>query len=464
MQAPKKLDIYLMGIGGTGMGAFAGLLKELGHNVRGSDMSVYSPMKEKLSEWGINYKTPYDAKNLSGSPDLVIVGNVIRKDNVEVLEMLKRDIPYDSFPCALKKFFLRDSTPIVITGTHGKTTSSALIAHTLISAGRSPGFLIGGALKNYPESFRLGAKDHPFVVEGDEYDTAFFDKGPKFMHYQPKFLLATSLEYDHADIYPHVDDIVLAFAKLFSSMKEDSLIVINASKKNLEKARILSKTMAKILTYGDDGNFTAKDLILDSTGIKFSVHLDDKPLGQVCLPLFGEHNVENALGCYALLYTFGLKHEDIFVGFKSFLGVARRMEEVFNDEKIIAIDDFAHHPTAVRETIKACRQKYPMREIWAIFEPRSATACKKIFEDDFSKALDIADRIFLTPLGRKLDKKEELDTYAIAKAINKTHVKAKAYDAYEDLISDLQESDTRRVHLFMSNGDFMGHKLRLWQK
>ena len=225
---PKQLDIYLMGIGGTGMGAFGGLLQSQGASVRGSDSQVFSPMKEKLADWGISYQTPYSAENLAKKPDLVIIGNVIRRENPEAQLVLKSEIPYESFPSALSKMFLKDSVPLVATGTHGKTTCSSLMAHTLYHAGFDPGFLIGGIPKNFQESFRLSSEQgKAFVVEGDEYDTAFFDKRPKFIHYRPQFLLLTSLEFDHGDIYADVDAIITEFTGLMNIMDERGVLVIN---------------------------------------------------------------------------------------------------------------------------------------------------------------------------------------------------------------------------------------------
>src|SRR5580700_11199305 len=224
-----SLDIYLIGIGGTGMGALAGLLKSQGHSVRGSDSTVYSPMKEKLKDWGISYKTPYSKENLQKRPDLVIVGNVIRKENPEAELVRLENIAQESFPSALKKLFLSQATSLVATGTHGKTTCSALMAHVLHHADQNPGFLIGGIPQNFGESFRASSLPHyPFVVEGDEYDTAYFDKQPKFMHYQPNFLLITSVEFDHADIYADLNAVIDAFARLASNRCADDTIVINA--------------------------------------------------------------------------------------------------------------------------------------------------------------------------------------------------------------------------------------------
>jgi UDP-N-acetylmuramate: L-alanyl-gamma-D-glutamyl-meso-diaminopimelate ligase len=451
-------DIYLMGIGGTGMGAMAGLLKQSGHRVFGSDNAVYSPMKEKLSDWGISYQTPYDAKNLPDSCDLVIVGNVIRRDNPEALELMNKGLAYESFPSALNKLFLKDATPLVASGTHGKTTCTSLLAHTLFHAGKNPGFLVGGIPLNFGESFRAPSqKNAPFVVEGDEYDTAFFDKQPKFMHYDPKFLLVTSIEFDHADIYRDLDAVIQAFNKLFLSMN-DGVIVVESQDQNIKTA--LAGTKVKVLSYGKNGDYQAVDVVLDEKGAKFSVVYQGHHLGSLSIPLFGEHNLKNALGCYAMLHQYGLTHQEIAAGFESFLGVRRRLHERGRKNGLVVVDDFAHHPSAVLETIKAARQKYPRNKICAIFEARSATSCMPIFEKRYEEAFMGADLVLFAPLGRaKVSGQDQMDTKKIASGLNEAGVKAKAFDGYEPLSEYLNTIGQDYILLFMSNGDFKGMSL-----
>lgn len=454
-----KLDVYLMGIGGTGMGAMAGLLKQMGCKVRGSDSAVYSPMKEKLEAWGIHYKTPYDEQNLKEKPDLVIVGNVIRKDNPESQFVLNNHIPYDSFPHALKKLFLEKAVPIVITGTHGKTTTSALIAHTLKKNKQDVGYLIGGIPLNYGESFSCPTKEGaPFVVEGDEYDTAFFDKGPKFMHYCPKYLLSTSLEYDHADIYPDISSIIKVFSKLYSTLNQDSVLIYNKEEQNIQEAINNSNIKAKIYSYGKNGDYYAENIIYHEQGINFTVFFRAKPLGDIILPLYGQHNLSNALGAYGILHCYGLSHEDINLGFKSFLGVKRRLEFLGENNGTSLVDDFAHHPTAIRETLKALKQKFPQKEIWAIFEPRSASSCRQVFAKDFPPAFSLADRVFIAPLGRKFEEDVMLNTQEMAKKIELNGGIAKAYDDLYLLFSDVLKDHSDKVMIIMTNGDLMGHK------
>ncbi|MCA9508607.1 MAG: UDP-N-acetylmuramate dehydrogenase [Myxococcales bacterium] len=451
-------DIYLMGIGGTGMGAFAGLLKKSGHHVSGSDNAVYSPMKEKLDEWNISYTTPYKSENLQKRPDLVIVGNVIRKDNPEAQALREASIAYESFPSALNKFFLTQSIPLVASGTHGKTTCSALLAHCLYQAGRDPGFLIGGIPINFGESFRVSSKKqhYPFVVEGDEYDTAYFDKRPKFIHYNPHYLLITSIEYDHADIYPDLESIIDAFSKLLKTLNQDRTIVYNVADKNIHAALKCSQTKAKLVSYGAGADYQAVESIFDEKGMSFKVGSLKGVSPVLSIPLYGKHNLSNALGCYTMLKEYGLEHDEIAQGFSSFKGVKRRMEEIFDQKKIIAIDDFAHHPSAVKETIWATQQKYPQKKIWAIFEPRSATSCSKIFESAYQEAFLACDKAIFAPVGRDLPADKKIDTLLIAQSLNNRGVQAHACTDYEQVQKEIKCASDDVVLLFMSNGAFGG--------
>ncbi len=448
--------IYLIGIGGTGMGAFAGLLKKAGYEVSGSDMQLYPPMSTKLQEWGIEVKTPYMAENLQETPDLVIVGNVASKDNVEAAFAREHHLAFTSFPQALSQLFLNTRKSVVVAGTHGKTTTSALIAHTLDQAGRDPSFLIGGIPQNFGESFQLGKKpDGFFVIEGDEYDTAYFDKGPKFLHYQPRFLLCTSLEYDHADIYQNVEQIVDRFAELMVLVPADGQIVMHSSSPYLEKARGKSEHRAAVLTYGHNGNYTAQNSIEDGAGSRFDVAFQGQPVGSLYLQLSGQHNIDNALGAYALLTSTGLSHAEIADGFASFKGVKRRMEEIGEEKGVLVVDDFAHHPSAVETTLMGAKKRYAKRKIWALFEPRSASSCRKVFQEAYGKSFHAADRVFLAPPGRELDKDIMLDVQQLAKDISDSGVPASAFASLEMLLQTVvSEVPDQTVLLCMSNGSF----------
>jgi UDP-N-acetylmuramate: L-alanyl-gamma-D-glutamyl-meso-diaminopimelate ligase len=457
--------IHLMGVAGTGMGAFAGLLKQAGYDVRGSDENVYPPMSDRLKEWGIEARTPYRAENLDPPADLVIVGNVIKKDNPEATAMRERGLEHVSFPDALGRLFLAERHSVVVAGTHGKTTTTTLIAWVLLKTKRDPGWLVGGIPSGGAssgmggESFRLGAPGprSPFVVEGDEYDTAYFDKGPKFLHYRPRSLLCTSLEYDHADIYPSVDAIVARFAELMALVPADGHIVLCAEEPQLMKARAQAPIKARVTTYGAGGAYDARDVSEDERGLHATVLLGDHEEGRIFLPLSGRHNLLNALGAYAILTGLGLTHDEIALGFETFPGVKRRMEVRGEADGCIVVDDFAHHPTAVRTTLEGAKKRYANRPLWAIFEPRSATSCRKVFQDDYARAFDAADRVFLAPPGRALDPAIALDVPKLAVDVTARGRPATACASIDEVVRLVaKEAPRGAVLLCMSNGGFGG--------
>ncbi len=475
-------SIHLIGVAGTGMGAFAGLLKAAGYDVRGSDQNVYPPMSDKLSDWGIDVKTPYAEANLDPPPDLVVVGNVIRKDNVEATAMRERHLQHTSFPACLGDLFLSKRHSVVIAGTHGKTTTSSLIAWTLLHAGRDPGFLIGGVPAGVghamPESFRTGMPGpvSPFVVEGDEYDTAYFDKGPKFLHYAPKSLLCTSLEYDHADIYPNVGAIIGRFAELMSKVPDDGQLVLWADEPNLKKARAEAAVKARIITYaerpdpsGASANVTAVDVTENESGVAFNVLTDGVDRGRLHIPLSGRHGLLNALGAFTILSQhtggLGLSTAEIEAGFASFPGVKRRLEVCGEQNGVTVVDDFAHHPTAVRLTLEGAKRRFGGRPVWAIFEPRSATSARKIFQDDYARAFDTADKILLAPPGRQLDADIALDVPKLAADLRARGKDAEAFASIDEIVLVAKASAPRGVGgavlLCMSNGAFGGIHARL---
>lgn len=438
------------------MGAFAGLLKAAGFAVQGSDQNVYSPMKEKLADWGIPVLTPYQASNLEPKPDLVIIGNAISKTNVEAVATMESNLPYCSFPEALGELFLSSNRSIVVAGTHGKTTSCALLAHTLSFNNIDSGFLIGGIPNNFSESFRCPKeKGALFVVEGDEYDTAFFDKGPKFLHYRPRLLLCTSLEYDHADIYKDVEQIIGRFSQLMSLLDSDGRLVMQMDASHLKTALNGADFKGKLITYGEAGEYSMRDAKESIDGISFEVVRRNEILGSVSLSISGEHNMQNALGCYAILIEGGLTHEQIAKGFASFEGVKRRMEVKGRVGEIIVIDDFAHHPTAVETTLKGARQKFGDRPLWALFEPRSASSCRKVFQDAYALSFKVADRVLLAPLGRDLDRSLSLDAKQLAKDISSQGIAANSCDSLDDMIEVIaKDAPKNAIILCMSNGSF----------
>lgn len=456
-EAPKS--IHLIGICGTGMGSFAGLLKAAGHTVRGSDENVYPPMSDKLAAWAIPVLSGYRPENLDPTPDLVVIGNVIKRTNLEAQAVATRGLPFTSFPHALGELFLKQKHSVVVAGTHGKTTTTSLVAWLLTSAGRDPGLLVGGVPGNFGEGFRLGHGEH-FVVEGDEYDTAFFDKGPKFLHYQPRSLILTSLEYDHADIYDSVEAIERQFDRLVDLVPEGGKIYACAN-----SPRVLGRVehaRAPVETYtaaeGVTAHWHARDLTFDAKGASFSLFQQRIRLGRFELPMPGRHNVENAVAAIALALGAGLSVSEVKEGLATFKGVARRQTVRAEIDGVRIIDDFAHHPTAVAVTIEAVRQKYPEGQLWAIFEPRTATSSRKYFQDLYATAFDAADQVIIASVGRKeLAEAERLDTETLANTIAARGRNAFYLPDVDAIVTHLaQNARPQDTLLFMSNGGFGG--------
>jgi UDP-N-acetylmuramate: L-alanyl-gamma-D-glutamyl-meso-diaminopimelate ligase len=451
--------IHVIAVAGTGMGSFAGLLKQAGYEVSGSDENVYPPMSEKLPDWGIRVMPGFSPGNLDAArPDLVIVGNVVRKVNPEATAMRERGLRQASFPAALGKLFLEARRPVVVAGTHGKTTTTALLAHVLASAGRDPSFLVGGVPKNFPESFRLG-QGPEFVVEGDEYDTAYFDKGPKFLHYRPRFVQFNGAEFDHADIYRDMDHYESSFRRLFALIPEDGCLVACASFPNT--AALVSSARCAVETYSAKGpaDVEAREIEMAPAGSTFTIYRQDKPIGRFFLPMHGLHNVENATGASALALRLGLTTEQLARGLETFGGVRRRQELVADAKEIALVDDFAHHPTAVRETIAAIAARFPGRRLWTLFEPRSNTASRAVHQHEYESAFTLASEVVIaTP--RKiagLQAGEALDVEALARALTGRGTRTRACASADEIAHlVLTEAKAGDVVLVMSNGAFGG--------
>ena len=456
---PSPKSIHLMGICGTGMGSFAGLLKAAGYQVRGSDENVYPPMSDKLAAWDIEVRSGYGPQNLEPAPDLVVVGNVIRKVNPEAQAVLERGLEYTSFPKALGDLFLDDKHSIVVSGTHGKTTTTSLIAWLLTQAGMDPGMLVGGVPGNFNEGFRLGYGDY-FVVEGDEYDTAFFDKVPKFVHYRPQTAIITSLEFDHADIYPDVETIERQFDRLVELVPKDGCIYVCA---DADRARArAAHAKAKVITYTAredvSADWRAREVTVDETGSHFLVFNGNIRLGRFFLPMAGRHNVDNALVAIAVSLSCGLTVAEIQEGLASFKGIARRQTVRAEINGVRIIDDFAHHPTAVKETVAAIRARYSQGRIFAIFEPRTATSSRKYFQDAYAEAFDGASETIIAQVGRsELPENERLDVHKLAAALKDRGLSAQHVPAIDDIVAYLAEhAQPQDTLLFMSNGGFGG--------
>ena len=451
----KYKNIHMLGIGGTGMGSLARLLVEKGYQVMGSDEKLYPPMSDQLAELKIKIYEGYSAENLKERPDLIIIGNVITKMNPEAQEVLRLGVPYRSMPQAVAEFFLKDKISIVVAGTHGKTTTATLLAWLLYCAGEDPGFLIGGVGNNFEKSAHAG-NGNVFVVEGDEYDTAFFDKGPKFLHYAPNAVLLTSIEFDHADIYRNLDHVKGSFRKLMEIIPPDGLLICNGEDENaLEISR---GAKCRVLTYGlkEGFDYFAKSIVSNEGGMSFELEGQGRS-NKFKTALSGAHNLSNIAGSLALLIEYGISPEKIQEGLSTFKGVRRRQEIVGEEKSVVVIDDFAHHPTAVEKTIEAMRQRYPERRLWAIFEPRSNTSRRNIFKDQFIKALSRADRVIIGGIfkAEKIPENERLDVQSVADALMRKGIDAHYIPEAEHLVEFVLRNIIKDdVVLVMSNGAF----------
>ncbi|MFM2162007.1 MAG: hypothetical protein RLZZ383_1519 [Pseudomonadota bacterium] len=458
---PPPASLHLMGIGGTAMGAFAGMLQDLGYRVRGSDTALYPPMSDVLARLQIPVLEGFVASNLEPRPDLVVVGNVIRQTYEEAQALLASDIPYTSMPHLLGEAFLRPAHSTVVAGTHGKTTTTALTAWLLDVAGLQPGFLIGGVAANFDRTARAGARTH-FVVEGDEYDTAFFDKRPKFVHYHPNTAILTSVEFDHADIYRDLDHVKEAFRTLVADVPEDGLLVARWDDANVRDVATGAK--CEVWRYGPTHAWDGRVVEIDpQTGrMRFQVLHHGKPLGTFETCMVGTHNLYNQVAAAAAAIRVGATPEQLAEGFATFRGIKRRQEVIGEPGHVTVVDDFAHHPTAVRVTLDALRQRFGGRRLWAVWEPRSATSRRSVFQAQYAEAFDAADQVIIAePFGASaLSEGEAFSSGALAEALTARGVEAVALpdaDAIADVV--LARARPMDVVAVLSNGGFGGlHK------
>ncbi|MGH7812769.1 MAG: UDP-N-acetylmuramate--L-alanine ligase [Candidatus Binataceae bacterium] len=460
----RPRHIHLIGVGGTAMAALAGMLSARGYRVTGSDGPIYEPTASLLRNSRVEVKAGYAPANLAPPPDLAVAGNVVTRDNPEAAALLASAIPYVSMPEALWHFFLEDRRVLMVAGTHGKTTSTALMGHVLAAAGRDPSMLVGGVAKDFGSNYRLGnGKD--FVIEGDEYDTAFFDKGPKFLHYRATGAIVTAVEFDHADIYRDLDHVKASFRALAAEMDQSRIMAVCADYPHALDATV--KALALRSTYGlRAGEFRAVGISAGADGLHFRVERSRRPVSEeFVLSIGGRMNVANALGVYVLLSAFGIPDADLARGFRTFKGVVRRQEVIGEAAGVTVVDDFAHHPTAIRATLEAIGERFPARRILAAFEPRSNTARRNVFQDEFARAFDRAARAYLAPVYFKendpIPPGERLDTAALAKAIAARGPDAAACASNDELLERmLADARAGDLALFMSNGPFGGVKDR----
>jgi UDP-N-acetylmuramate: L-alanyl-gamma-D-glutamyl-meso-diaminopimelate ligase len=398
-EAPETIShIHIMGICGTGMAALAGMLKSSGYSVTGSDKAVYPPMSLFLDAIGIHPNDGYGPQNLSPRPDLVIVGNVITRKNPEAVALAQAKIPYLSFPQALAHFFIKSRTSLVITGTHGKTTTSSLLASCLHRAGLDPTFMIGGIVREFEANFHLGTGPH-FVSEGDEYDTAFFDKESKFLHYRPDIAIITSVEFDHADIFADLEAIKRSFKKFVSLLPADGLLVAHLEDPNV--AEVVEDARCEVQGYGFDKglDWSLNEVHAEGGSTRFKARFQGQPWADLAVRLPGRHNCLNALAVAAVLHRIGVSANLTHQGLSQFGGIKRRQEVRGIVNGITVIDDFAHHPTAVRETLQALKAAYVGQRQITVFEPRTNSSRRAIFQQDYISCFDSSDLTLIrTPM------------------------------------------------------------------
>jgi UDP-N-acetylmuramate: L-alanyl-gamma-D-glutamyl-meso-diaminopimelate ligase len=458
---------HLLGIAGAAMAPVAGMLKERGFHVTGSDVNVYPPASTLLDSLGIRWNEGFREENLKPAPDLAVIGNVIARGNPELEFILDEKIPYCSMPQLLEDYFIPGHTSIVVAGTHGKTTTTAMLAWIFHVAARHPDFLVGGVVPNFSDrSYGLGGGEE-FIIEGDEYETAFFDRGPKFLHYHPDQLILTSLEYDHADIYPDLAAIAVQFRRLVNLVPRSGRILIWGESAELRE--VVAKAYCPVETFGLTAacDWCAGDIVWQDDATEFRVAFRGNEVTHIRTPIVGRHNVLDALAAIALAYGRGVECEAIEGAFATFQSVRRRMEIKGEEGGVLIVEDFAHHPTAIRMTLEATRTRWPGRKIWAAIEPRSNTMRRKIFQDVLPDALAIADAVAIGPVSRAqlLEEGARLSPEGIAESLRKRGRPAKAFDSPGEIADYLAENaKPGDLVLVMSNGSFDGLCLKLLEK
>jgi len=457
--------IYLMGIGGIAMGTLAGMLKDSGYEVVGSDQNLYPPMSTHLESRGIPLFQGYRAENLWVRPvDLVIVGNVIRRENPEAQAVLEHGIPHMSMPQAIARFFLGDHQSMVVAGTHGKSTTSSLLGWILAQGGMDPSVFVGAFLNNWAASYRLG-KGPFMVLEGDEYDTAFFDKGPKFLHYRPKLGIITSVEFDHADIFPNLESIVEAFRAFARLIPPDGHLILNGDDPVCR--RLARECGGCVVTYGRSEHADWRILDHDCDRGRASCVYFDPLRGErrkLVTSLMGRHNLGNALAAVVAATLAGVSEHDIRESLVSFRGVKRRQDWIGNVRGIRVMDDFAHHPTAVSETLLAVKECHPEARLIAAFEPRTNSSRRKVFQDDYATAFEAADVICVkVPPGiESIPESERLDAAKLVQDIARGGREAHLFESTDLLVGFLSEfCGPGDLVVCMSNGSFDGLPHRL---
>src|SRR5258708_1757790 len=461
-QRKTAKHVHIIGIGGSAMAPLAGMLRESRFRVTGSDSGVYPPASTILDSLGIAYFPSFDAAHLTPAPDLVIVGNIIARGKPEVGERVESKVPYRSMPEILEEVFLPKKHSIVVSGTHGKTTTTAMLAWIFHCAGKQPTFLVGGVAENFGKSYGLG-QGIDMILEGDEYETAFWDRGPKFFHYHPDDLIVTSLEYDHADIYPDFDSYKLAFKRLVNLVPRNGRVVIwgDTEKSGPALREAAAKAFGPIITYGfsSANDWIASEPEFSGDAMKFHVRHKGNLFGECRITASGRHNVLNALAAIIVAQGRGITVEFLQKSLASFRSVRRRLDVKGEHQGILVVDDFAHHPTAVRATIEAARGRWPNRRLWAILEPRSNSMRRKVFQESLPQALALADRVALGGVfhAQQLGDENRLDPETVAQSVRALGKEADVVPGGEAMADFLAaNAKSNDLLLIMSNGSFDG--------
>jgi UDP-N-acetylmuramate: L-alanyl-gamma-D-glutamyl-meso-diaminopimelate ligase len=457
------MHYHLIGICGTAMASLAGMLQASGHKVTGSDQNVYPPMSTQLQSLGIEILNGYQASNADIGADVTVVGNAISRGNAELEEVLDRKLMYRSQAEIVKEQFIRGRRSLVVAGTHGKTTTTSIAAWVCEVGGLDPSFLVGGIVQNFDASFRVTKSDH-FVIEGDEYDTAYFDKKPKFMHYLPEIAIVNNVEFDHADIYRDLQEIKFQFSRLMNLVPGNGRLIVGTD--SPVAAEVLAEMDGKLFTnvetfgLGDDAKWQARYIDFSGDTTRFTVFKDGHSWGEFETDLIGEFNVRNCLAVIIAADAWGITKEKIQEAFHTFKSVKRRVEIRGIERGVTIIDDFAHHPTAVEETLKALRMKYDGKRLIAVFEPRSWSSRLAVFQEPYSKAFSYADYVIIagvyntskaSELGKVLDVDELVKDIELQ---GKFALSLPDADAIVDrLAPEMKEGDVVAV---MSNGGFGG--------
>jgi UDP-N-acetylmuramate: L-alanyl-gamma-D-glutamyl-meso-diaminopimelate ligase len=458
--------IHLIAVCGTGMGALACMLKNLGFEITGSDHKIYPPMSDFLVGQGVHIMDGFDAAHISAGTNLVIVGNAVTRENPEAKKMEQMGIPFCSMPQALNHFVARDKKTLVISGTHGKTTTASILAWMLYKAGLDPSYMIGGILQNFDSNFRLGGGGY-MIIEGDEYDTAFFDKGPKFMHFRPAMTVLTSVEFDHADIFQDLNHVRTVFGGFLSRLDSTSLLLAFDGDENVKD--LITQAHCRIEPYGhsDQSAWHLTNVQIDAPWSRFDLLKFGKPFGTFKTRLIGRHNLFNALPVIAIADHLGIPIEKISEALETFEGVKRRQQIRGQKNQITVMDDFAHHPTAVRETLEAVKSFYARKRLIAVFEPRTNSSMRNVFQDIYPQSFDFADCICIRqpPLLKKIPAAERFSSEQLVADLKKRGKDAHFFTDTDSIVEFLvRRAAPGDLILVMSNGSFDNIHEKLLEK